>query len=139
MTIPSRELARDHLVTLMTATGAFNQVLPYEVKDLGGKDKVLTVHSDVQTYDREGAGTAGAELRYRYWLTWWAHRQDAALAEDTLDTMAQKVLETVENNRRVDGKWEELTAVGESQPGYIILEGEQYRRERLLVEALILT
>ncbi len=139
MTIPSRELARDQLVTLMTATGVFTEVLGHEVKDLGGKSKVLTVHSDAQVYEREGAGIAGAELRYRYWLTWWVHRQDAAAAEDTLDTLAQKVTETVENNRVVAGKWEELTVMGESQPGYIILEGEQYRRERLLVEALILT
>jgi hypothetical protein len=127
-------------VALYTATGTFNQVLGHEVKDLGGKDKVLTVHSDAIAYEREGAGSgSGAELRHRYWITWWVLRSDGATAEDTFDTLAQKVLEVVENNRQVAAKWEELDPIGESQPGYIILEGEQYRRERILVEALILT
>lgn len=140
MSVPSREVARDQLVGLMSDTGAFTAVFGYEVKDLGGKSKVLTVHSDIQTYSREGAGDGGgAELRYRYWLTWWVYRDDAATAEDTLDTLAQVVLQAIEDNRQVAGKWEELTTVGESEPGYIILEGEQYRRERQLVEALILT
>lgn len=140
MTVPDRESNRDQLVTLITNGAFFNDVYAYEVKDLKQVTKVCTVHSDSFTYERAGAGDGGGAEHYeRFWITWWINRDDAAQAEDDLDAAAQTIAQIVEDNRNVSGQWEDLNIVGESQPGYVVVEGVQYRRERVLVEALILT
>ncbi|MFA6168300.1 MAG: hypothetical protein WC700_16885 [Gemmatimonadaceae bacterium] len=128
-TLTSRKTAREHLATLLDAITDLT-VYDHEPKDFGGLSPVVTVH---------GAGSRTefpdhAREFHRFWLTWYWRRDDPALTEDYMDDLAQDVRQKLLDNTEAAGYWQDLEFDEEfSEAAYLILDGVQYRSERMRV------
>lgn len=137
-TLTSRKAARAQLKTLLKA--GIETILDiddfvmaaydHEPKITGGLSPVLTVHSagtrtEFPDYAREF---------HRLWLTTYWRRDDPATTEDAIDDLSQAVRQTLLNNHEAQGYWEDLEFDDEfSEMTYLILDGVQYRSERMRV------
>lgn len=101
-----------------------------EAKSFGGQSPVLTVHSDGNRSDF----TDYAREYHRFWVTWYWLRDDPDTTEDALDDLAAAVRQTLIDNTEAAGYWQDLIFDEEfSEASYVIIDGNQYRSERLRV------
>lgn len=139
-TLTSRKQSRQQLATLLTA-GVTDLVAVYdhEVRDFGGRSPVATIHSNgtrttFPDYTRE---------YHRFLITLLWKRSDDDLTEDYVDDLAADVRQTLIDNAEAAGYWQDLQfddeADGFSEMGYWIIDGVQYRWERIRVTAYIVS
>lgn len=103
-----------------------------EAKDFGGLSPVLTVHSDgtMTTF------TDYAREYHRFWVSLYWKRDDADTIEDALDDLAWAARQTLIDNSEEQGYWHDLDFDESfSEMAYLIIDGVQYRSERLRVIA----
>lgn len=104
-----------------------------EPKDFGGQSPVLTVNSD---------GTMTVFVDYarelhRFWVGWYWKRDDPDTAEDMLDDLSQAVRQTLIDHAEEVGYWSDLIFDEQfSEAAYVVIEGVQYRGERMPVTVL---
>lgn len=104
-----------------------------EPKDFGGQSPALWVHSDgsmtvLVDYARE---------LHRFWVTWVWKRDDPDTTEDALDDLSQAVRQTLYDHAEEPGYWSDLLFEDEfTEVVYLLLDGVQYRAERLRVTVL---
>lgn len=123
----ARKTARATVLALVTAlkgsaAGDLVEVYDHEVKDFGRLSPVAMINSDgtnpVLTFD-------GQEYRFNIWL--WIQRGDDDTAEDAIDDLSDRLMAAILGNASVylDDEFSELD--------YPIVDGVQYRRERVRV------
>lgn len=128
-TLTSRKVARAQLGVLLDTIADLN-VVDHEPKDTGRLSPLLTIHSDgtrseFPDYPREF---------HRFWVTWYWRRDDPDATEDAFDDLAVSVRQKLIDNAEAAGYWQDLIFDEEfSEAAYIILDGIQYRTERLRV------
>ena len=126
VTMPSRELRRDRVQALLTANGSWQQVYNYQPKSFDQQSPVATVHNGpVRTIDEAFGGQAMLQLGVV--VTNFVKRDDAADAEDTLDTLLQTVVQVIADNQD-DSLWE-YVEVDDTAPDYVPVDGVPYRIE----------
>lgn len=128
-TLTSRKAAREQLgVLLDTITNL--TVYDHEPKDFGRLSPIVTVHSDgtrreFPDYAREF---------HRFWVTTYWRRDDPDATEDRIDDLSQAIAQKLLDNSEIAGYWQDLEFDEEfSELSYLILDGVQYRSERLRV------
>lgn len=137
-TLTSRKVARAQLKSVLktgveTIFGVVGWTLAAyesEPKDFGGQSPALTVNSDgsMTTF------TDYAREFHRFWVTLYWKRDDADTTEDAIDDFSLAVRQTLIDNAEVAGFWEDLIFDEEmSEMAYVIVDGVQYRSERLRV------
>lgn len=123
----ARKTARGIVLTMMTtlkgsAAGDLVEVYDHEVKDFGRLSPVAMINSDgtnpVLTFD-------GQEYRFNIWL--WIQRGDDDATEDAMDDLSDRLMSAILSNGSVylNDDFSELD--------YPIVDGVQYRRERVRV------
>lgn len=125
-TLVTRKTARQRMATLMATITTFVAVYDHQTKDFGGRSPVAMVYSD-------GSRTTFPDYTRQYHrlliqLIW--RREDDDTTEDYIDDLANEVRQKLIDNTEIAGYWSDLKFDEEnSEMGYFILEGKQYRHE----------
>jgi hypothetical protein len=133
-TFQSREAVRDALVTLFTADNSWQQVYGYfpGVDEIAGKSPLLIIRS--RGTAQEFAGQDTNPVQYRFSVTSMTIADESATtsanAEDSLDTLDQKVRQVIRDNA-AGGSAADLLEfeAGFSQVSDIIVNGLAYISE----------
>lgn len=140
-TLTSRKTARAQLKsvlktgieTIFNISGWTLAAYESEPKDFGGQSPVLTVNSD-------GSMTVFVDYArelHRFWVTTYWKRDDPDTIEDAIDDLSKAVRQTLLDNAEEVGYWQDLLFDEEfSEVAYVIVDGVQYRTERLRVTVL---
>lgn len=137
-TLTSRKVSRAQLKTVIKAgveaifdvDGWALAAYESEPKSLDGNSPALSVHGD---------GTASEFADYarefhRFWVTMFWERDDPDTTEDSMDDLSVAVRQTLIDNTEVAGYWHDLIFDSDfSELAYVIIDGVQYRTERLRV------
>lgn len=136
--LTSRKVARAQLKTVLktgveTAFTAVDLTLAAyesEPKTLGGFSPVLSVHSD-------GSMTTFPDYArelHRFWVITYWERDDPDTTEDNIDDLSVAVRQTLLDNAEATGYWQDLIFDDDfSEVAYVLIDGIQYRTERLRV------
>lgn len=132
--LSSRSDARQKLAELLDTIVELVAVYDHEPKDFGRRSPVATVHSDGSR--REFADYA--REWHRLLITLWWRRDDGAATESYLDNLGAAVCQTLLDNSDLPGYWQDLVFDQDySEMGYFLIDGVQYRYERLRVEVFV--
>lgn len=135
-TLTSRKTARAQLTAVIKAAVetdlSIDTLAAYESepKSLGGNSPALSVHGD---------GTATTFVDYarefhRIWVTMYWLRDDPDTIEDAIDDLSLAVRQALIDNAELAGYWQDLIFDEDfSELAYVIIDGLQYRTERLRV------
>lgn len=101
-----------------------------EPKNPNGVSPFFSVHGDgSMTFFTDFA----REL-HRFWVTTYWKRDDADTTEDAIDDLSVAIRQTLLNNAELTGYWQDLLFDEEfSELAYVLIDGVQYRTERLRV------
>lgn len=133
-TLTSRKTSRAQMATLLGEISTFVAVYDHQTKNIDGKSPVGMVHSDgsMQTfpdYLREWH-------RFIVSLLW--KRSDDDATEDYIDDLAKDVRQKLYDNVDEAGYWHDIEFDEEfSEMDYVLIDGEQYRRELIRVAVLV--
>lgn len=136
ITLISRKLARQRMATLLGTITTFVAVYDHQTKDFGGRSPVAMVYSN-------GSRTTFPDYTRQYHnlliqLIW--RREDDDVTEDYIDDLANSVRQALIDNTEIAGYWSDLEFDEEnSEMGYFILEGKQYRFETIAVTAEVIS
>ncbi len=126
----SRRTAREGLVSLLNTVGTFVAVYDREVFDFQRLSPVAMVHSDGTA---PGFDSLSSFHRQQALIIsiWWKRTE---ATEDNIDDLSEDVIDLLEANAGLTASWEGLQ-IDEtfSFLDYPILDGVQYRRERIRV------
>lgn len=115
-------------LALEEAVDAF--VTPNEPKESGARSPMINIHS-------EGSALMFAPYvaeRHRFWVTWYWRRDDPALTEDRFDLLSLIIHQCLLDHVSEPGYWNDLTFADDfSEAAYAVLDGHQYRTERMRV------
>lgn len=135
-TLTSRKAARAQLKTVLkTAVQTALSIATLaayesEPKSLGGNSPALTVHSD-------GTMTTFPDFArefHRFWVTMYWLRDDPDTIEDAIDDFSTAIRQALIDNAEAAGYWQDLIFDEDfSETAYVIIDGLQYRTERLRV------
>lgn len=126
----SRKTAREALATLLGSISTFVATYDREVLDFQRQSPVGMVHSDGTA---PGFDSLSAFHRQQaLWVSIWWKRDEST--EDYIDDLSEDVYDLLEANAGQTLSWDGLQ-IDEtfSQLDYPILDGVQYRRERIRV------
>lgn len=124
--MPSRQDKRDRIKAILEDDGSWQEVYDHQPKSFDGQSPVATVHSGpVRTIDEAFGGKK--LLQTGVVVTNFVKRDDAATAEDALDTLLEKVIQLMADNQN-DSEWE-YVEVDDTLPDYVTVDGVQYRAE----------
>jgi len=135
VTLTSRKRTRQQLRDLLDEITTLVEVFDHQAVDFGRRTPVAMVYSDgtrtqFPDYARE---------YHRFIIEFWWGRDDANLTEDYLDDLAQEVRQKLYDNMEASGYWEDIAFDEEfSELDYPIVDGIQYRRERLRVTVFVI-
>lgn len=122
----TRQAAREALVTLFTAAGAFNQVNGYAKTNLQGFTKVLNVYTRATSHDQPSKNQEIGLVTFM--LDVFVLRADVVADENTLDSLHETIRAVVKANQG-NAAWEWLQ-LGESDAYFSESNGKDYRLER---------
>lgn len=128
-TLTSRKTARAQIAVLLDEITGLN-VYDHEPKDFGRLSPVAMVYS-------EGTRTEFPDYArefHRFWITLYWRRDDPDTTEDYLDDLAQDVRQKLLDNAEEPGYWQDILFDEDfSETQYLLLDGVQYRSERMRV------
>lgn len=135
MSIVDRASYREAIAALLTSEGSWQAVYDHQTKDFSQQSPVAMVHSGRVTWRETTFGGHGQEMQIMVIVTNLVKRSDANAAEDTLDDLLQVVVGVAEANQD-NALWEALL-VGDTEPDYYLIDGVQYRAERVPLIAVV--
>ena len=124
--MPSRQDKRDRIKAILDADGTWQAVYDHQPKSFGGQSPVATVHSGPVRTIEEAFGERKL-LQIGIIVTNLVKRDDAAMAEDTLDALLEKVVQLMADNQS-DAEWE-YVEIEDTLPDYVTVDGVEYRAE----------
>ena len=133
-TLTSRKTSRAQMATLLGEISTFVAVYDHRTNNIDGKSPVGMVHSDgsMQTfpdYLREW---------HRFIISLLWKRADDDATEDYIDDLAKDVRQKLYDNVDEAGYWHDIEFDEEySEMDYVLIDGEQYRREMIRVAVLV--
>ncbi len=128
-----REAIRAGIQELLETNGAWQAVYASQPKSFGGQSPVATLHNAPLVWEALAAGFAPDLYEAEIWLTNYVRRgpeDDSAAAEALLDDLLEAAFAVVAANR-IGAAWSEVVLVPPTEPDYAIVDGVQYRMERL--------
>jgi hypothetical protein len=131
-----RAAIRAAFAVLLEANGAWQVVYQSQPKSFGGQSPVATLHNAPLTWEALAAGWAPDMYQAEIWLTNYVRRgpdDDSDTAESALDTLLAAAMAVVAANR-TSVNWTELTMLPPTEPDYVMVDGVQYRAERMRLQ-----
>lgn len=123
-----RQDRRDRIKEILEDSGNWQAVYDHQPATFSQQSPVATVHSGpVRTVEEAFGGRKLLQLGVV--VTNFVKRDDAAAAEDTLDTLLEAVVQLMADNQN-DDLWE-YVEVDDTQPDYLTIDGVAYRVETI--------
>jgi len=133
MTVIARSTIRGAIKTLLDATAKWQATYTSQPKSFGGVSPVATLHDGPLDWEFLAAGYTPDVYKAEIWLTNYVRRgpdDDADAAETMLDTLFAAVAGIVAANRK-GTYWTLLDLAPPTEPDYAMVDGIQYRSERI--------
>ena len=121
-----RQIVRERLVELYTATGSFSVVCGYLPMDLLGATSALAIYNKKTGWKIENKATK--HDFYSYWLDVLVKRENEVATEDTLDSLHEVVRAVMAAN--IDDVWDTIETVDASEPLFTKISDVPYRVEQ---------
>ena len=133
MTVIARTAIRTAFKALLDATTTWQATYKSQPKSFGGQSPVATLHDGPLEWEFLAAGYTPDVYKAEIWLTNYVRRgadDDSDAAEAALDTLFQAVAGVVAANRAATN-WTLCDLVPATEPDYVMVDGVQYRSERI--------
>ncbi|MBN2389892.1 MAG: hypothetical protein JXR84_04170 [Anaerolineae bacterium] len=133
MTVIARSTIRTALKALLDATTKWQATYTSQPKSFGGLSPVATLHDGPLDWELLAAGYTPDVYKAEIWLTNYVRRgpdDDTDTAETALDTLFAAVAGVVAASRKTTN-WTLVDMASPTEPDYSMVDGVQYRSERI--------
>ena len=146
MTTTNRETIRDQLTsifqTALVGTGKPAQVVYGYLKgDFGQQSPVVVVCSAGSEREKRTNSTRTRNYFYFHVITFTLYSQESSSwgeddAADRTDLLEKTIYDTIESNKS-NSYWADLSVDGKTEIDPVMISGEEYQREIILVKVLV--